>query len=105
MFGQPGLDFEDDMITGGSFLFGVIVQDQPVNDAVRTNTCQVMVTLRDVNDNIPMFGESMYEATVLEGATFGTRVIIVSADDLDSGSNGQVRYSIPSTSGELWYVY
>lgn len=96
MFGQPGLDFEADH--GGTFAFNVIARDQ--GSPSRSVSCQVMVTLRDINDNIPIFEEQLYEASIVESARFGAEVIIVRADDLDSGRNGQIRYSIPSTTGK-----
>lgn len=45
----------------------------------------------DVNDNVPFFLSSTYEATVPEGAEIGTSVAQVSATDLDSGLHGTVR--------------
>lgn len=45
----------------------------------------------DVNDNVPFFLSSTYEATVPEGAEVGTSVAQVSAADLDSGLHGMVR--------------
>lgn len=45
----------------------------------------------DVNDNVPFFLSSTYEATVPEGAQMGTSVAQVSATDLDSGLHGMVR--------------
>lgn len=45
----------------------------------------------DVNDNVPFFLSSTYEATVPEGAEIGTSVAQVSATDLDSGLHGMVR--------------
>ena len=45
----------------------------------------------DVNDNVPFFLSSTYEATVPEGAEVGTSVAQVSASDLDSGLHGEVR--------------
>jgi len=44
----------------------------------------------DVNDNVPFFTSSIYEASVTEGAGVGTFVIQVSATDLDLGQNGEV---------------
>lgn len=44
----------------------------------------------DVNDNVPFFLSSTYEATVPEGAQVGTSVAQVSATDLDSGLHGMV---------------
>lgn len=45
----------------------------------------------DVNDNVPFFTSSIYEASVTEGAKSGTLVFQVSANDLDLGPNGKVR--------------
>lgn len=45
----------------------------------------------DVNDNVPFFTSSIYEASVTEGAESGTLVFQVSAHDLDLGLNGKVR--------------
>lgn len=44
----------------------------------------------DVNDNVPFFTSSIYEASVTEGADSGTLVFQVSANDLDLGLNGKV---------------
>lgn len=45
----------------------------------------------DVNDNVPFFTSSIYEASVTEGAESGTLVFQVSANDLDLGLNGKVK--------------
>lgn len=44
----------------------------------------------DVNDNVPFFTSSIYEASVTEGAQIGTLVLQVSAHDKDLGLNGEV---------------
>ncbi|MBN3295370.1 CADN protein, partial [Amia calva] len=54
----------------------------------------VYVNLTDVNDNVPFFMSSTYEATVPEGAEIGTSVAQVSATDLDSGLHGMINYII-----------
>lgn len=46
----------------------------------------------DVNDNVPFFTSSIYEASVTEGVEVGTLVLQVSANDLDLGLNGKVNY-------------
>ncbi len=92
VIGEPGLDFE--VLDDGSFRFDVIVSDQAVDvTARRSVTCQVMVVLEDVNDNIPMFDESLYETTVVENEGVGASVIVVSARDNDSGANGDITYN------------
>lgn len=64
----------------------------------RNNTCWHILTLSsflfpsvDVNDNVPFFTSSIYEASVTEGADSGTFVFQVSANDLDLGLNGKVK--------------
>ncbi|KAG7243059.1 hypothetical protein INR49_016434, partial [Caranx melampygus] len=46
----------------------------------------------DVNDEVPWFEESQYEAQISENQPPGTSVLTVSASDLDQGTNGQVTY-------------
>ncbi|XP_076854322.1 LOW QUALITY PROTEIN: neural-cadherin [Brachyhypopomus gauderio] len=54
----------------------------------------VYVNLTDVNDNVPFFTSSIYEASVMEGVEVGTLVLQVSANDLDLGLNGKISYSL-----------
>ncbi|XP_077376416.1 neural-cadherin isoform X1 [Festucalex cinctus] len=54
----------------------------------------VVVNVTDVNDNVPFFTSSIYEASVTEGAQSGTLVFQVSANDLDLGLNGKIAYSL-----------
>ena len=46
----------------------------------------------DVNDNPPVFRQSIYRVDVEENSLFPH--LQVQADDVDKGVNGQVRYSI-----------
>ncbi|KAM4566806.1 protocadherin-16-like isoform 1-T2 [Odontesthes bonariensis] len=46
----------------------------------------------DVNDEVPWFEETQYEAQISENQPPGTSVLTVSASDLDQGTNGQVAY-------------
>lgn len=74
----------------------MLVSDQPA-DAVtqRSATCQVMITLTDANDNLPIFDQTLYEASVLEDATNDV-ITQVNAEDSDSGTNGDITYSFQS---------
>ncbi|KAL4630306.1 neural-cadherin-like [Arapaima gigas] len=56
----------------------------------------VYINVTDVNDNVPFFTSSIYEAAVTEGAEVGTFVLQVSANDLDLGPNGKISYSLLS---------
>lgn len=55
---------------------------------------EVVVTLRDLNDNRPVFTSSTYSSTQTEDNTNSLVVASVSAMDRDEGSNGRVRYYI-----------
>ena len=70
-------------------------------------TITVNVTILDLNDNPPSFGQQRYFASVPENVTIGTGVLTVSASDPDSGVNGQVTYTInrrQSDTGELFSI-
>ncbi|XP_076827668.1 neural-cadherin [Brachyhypopomus gauderio] len=74
--------------------FTLRVRVQNVATVPLASFTTVYVNLTDVNDNVPFFMSSTYEATVPEGAEIGTSVVQVSASDLDSGPHGMVNYII-----------
>ncbi|XP_053980854.1 trichohyalin-like [Hylaeus volcanicus] len=56
-------------------------------------TVPVIIVLRDVNDNPPVFDEKTYEVTLSENVTAGARVVQVHATDIDTGAYGNIRYT------------
>lgn len=58
----------------------------------RSEQVQVRVTLEDVNDNAPVFENKPIRANISIGTGVNTMVAALSADDKDSGSNGNVNY-------------
>ncbi|XP_076173320.1 uncharacterized protein LOC143149635 [Ptiloglossa arizonensis] len=58
----------------------------------------VIIGLRDINDNPPVFDEESYELTLSENVTAGTRVIQVHATDIDTGAYSDIQYT--SITGE-----
>ncbi|KAA8593994.1 hypothetical protein FQN60_004828 [Etheostoma spectabile] len=58
----------------------------------------VNLNLQDVNDNLPRFQLQNYVAYIREAQGYNFPIIQVAADDLDQGQNGQVTYSIRSSS-------
>lgn len=50
------------------------------------------ITVKDVNDNAPVFSSAMYTGVVSEDALVGTSVLQVQATDIDSGLNGRIKY-------------
>uniref|UniRef100_A0A3Q2CYG3 Cadherin domain-containing protein n=1 Tax=Cyprinodon variegatus TaxID=28743 RepID=A0A3Q2CYG3_CYPVA len=59
-----------------------------------TGTMQIHVTVLDINDNAPVFSQTIYKAAITENSVKGTLVIKVSASDPDSGTNGNVTYAL-----------
>jgi hypothetical protein len=55
----------------------------------------INITVLDSNDNAPMFLNAPYSATLEEGPVGSMlQVLVVNASDADSGSNGEITYSI-----------
>ena len=84
---QP-LDYETTQL----YVFSIVVTDGQDNQ----DTAEVTISVSDVNDNPPIFDQSVYAITVPELQFLGnmSRVGILNASDADSGINGQVTFSI-----------
>ncbi|XP_029420540.1 protocadherin beta-15-like isoform X4 [Nannospalax galili] len=66
----------------------------------RTGTTQIRVLVLDVNDNAPEFAQALYHVQIPENSPLSSLVVKVSAKDLDSGTNGELSYSLLYTSQE-----
>uniref|UniRef100_A0ABM5ETP5 Neural-cadherin-like n=1 Tax=Pogona vitticeps TaxID=103695 RepID=A0ABM5ETP5_9SAUR len=94
------LDYE----TTKSFLLRIRAQNVAAVPLAAFATVYINVT--DVNDNVPFFTSSIYEASITEGAEVGTLVFQVSATDLDLGQNGEITYSLlPDRSGDYAFFH
>ncbi|XP_062902616.1 protocadherin Fat 4 isoform X2 [Mobula hypostoma] len=51
------------------------------------------ITVKDVNDNAPVFKQDPFTANVMENS-FSSQIITIVAEDIDSGPNGQIEYTI-----------
>ena len=60
----------------------------------RSATTHVFVTVGDANDNPPVFTELVYEGMVSEGSDNGTEILLVTATDVDTGTNAVITYSL-----------
>ncbi|XP_054872509.1 protocadherin gamma-A11-like [Amphiprion ocellaris] len=58
----------------------------------RSGTVNIDIAVLDVNDNAPVFNQSVYKATVMENSARDTYVTTVNASDADFGSNSIVSY-------------
>lgn len=83
-----------DRETTESYVLTVSVSDRgrpPLN-----SSAAVMVTVADCNDNAPLFSSPEYHAQLSENSPVGTRLIQVSAEDPDLGTNGLVTFDMVS---------
>uniref|UniRef100_A0A8C5CJ53 Cadherin domain-containing protein n=1 Tax=Gadus morhua TaxID=8049 RepID=A0A8C5CJ53_GADMO len=70
-----------------------------------SGTMQILISVLDANDNAPVFTQSVYKASIKEGAPLGTIVTTVTATDADDGENGKITYSISSMSGNTLGIF
>uniref|UniRef100_A0A673G2X8 Cadherin domain-containing protein n=1 Tax=Sinocyclocheilus rhinocerous TaxID=307959 RepID=A0A673G2X8_9TELE len=59
----------------------------------RSGTASIHIHVLDANDNVPVFGQSVYEVRALENSARGTVLVKLNATDLDSGIYGEISYS------------
>ena len=52
------------------------------------------ITIQDINDNNPQFNATRYRGEIIENAPPGTFVVAATATDRDSGTNGQLSYTL-----------
>ena len=64
-----------------------------VTDGAHQSQTTLTVNVKDVNDNAPRFLNSSYQATLSEETAAGTFILRVSAEDKDSGTNGEITYA------------
>ena len=81
-----------------SYMIQVIAKDR--GSPYRQSILDVHITVMDVNDNIPVFTQKVYNISVNNEHERGIPVIVVSAKDLDSGKNGRITYHFSSKTSE-----
>ncbi|OXB76137.1 UNVERIFIED_CONTAM: hypothetical protein H355_005348 [Colinus virginianus] len=85
---------ELDRETQGIYNLAVIASDQ--GQPRLSTILNLTVVIDDVNDNPPVFSSSKYEVSVPEDKARGSKLLTVSATDLDVGANALVKYRIIS---------
>ncbi|CAN2390491.1 homophilic cell adhesion via plasma membrane adhesion molecules [Pristimantis euphronides] len=71
---------------------------------VRSGTAVIRIIVTDVNDNFPIFTQSVYKVSINENTLVNTTIITVNSTDKDEGVNGQVTYSFSMTSGNVHHT-
>ncbi|XP_063045476.1 protocadherin beta-15 [Engraulis encrasicolus] len=64
----------------------------------RSGTASIHIHVLDANDNVPVFSQRIYKASVAENSPPGTLVTKINATDLDDGVYGEVTYSFSHVS-------
>ncbi|XP_019750606.1 protocadherin gamma-A9-like [Hippocampus comes] len=67
----------------------------------RSGTVNIEIIILDINDNAPVFNQSIYKVKLFENAPKNTHVLTVNATDADSGSNGIVTYSFSKSNAGI----
>ncbi|XP_069388126.1 protocadherin alpha-8-like [Paralichthys olivaceus] len=59
----------------------------------KSGSIVITVNVLDINDNAPIFSQTLYKASVYENVKIGSSIMTLNATDLDVGQNGQISYS------------
>ena len=78
------------------YSFEVIALDSGSSTTVQTDIVTVNVVITDINDNTPVFFQSLYELDVLENTTIPVMLLVVNALDADlpNSPNSVISYSL-----------
>ncbi|XP_062429972.1 protocadherin Fat 4 [Rhea pennata] len=79
--------------------YQLLVQVEDKGEPRRRGYLQVNVTVQDINDNPPIFSQTLYQARVPEDAPVGASVLHVAAADADEGTNADIRYRLEGGDG------
>ncbi|XP_054647627.1 protocadherin beta-16-like [Dunckerocampus dactyliophorus] len=66
----------------------------------RSGTVVIHVTVLDANDNVPVFTQTVYKASLPENSPLDILVITVSASDADEGLNSEITYAFDHVSDD-----
>ncbi|XP_062416616.1 protocadherin beta-15-like [Pungitius pungitius] len=66
----------------------------------RSGSVVIHITVLDANDNVPVFSQAVYKASLPENSPLDTLVIKVCATDADDGIYGEITYGLDHVSDE-----
>lgn len=82
-----------------SYIIQVIAKDG--GSPPKQSVLDVHISVTDVNDNSPVFSQSVYNISIMYEHDRGTPIAILSARDTDTGKNGNVTYHFSSKTSEI----
>ncbi|XP_018329600.1 protocadherin-like wing polarity protein stan [Agrilus planipennis] len=74
--------------------YRLVIRAQDGGSPARSNTTQLLVNVKDVNDNVPRFYTSLFQESVSENVPAGYSIVKVQAYDADEGPNADIKYTI-----------
>nr|CAD7592898.1 unnamed protein product [Timema genevievae] len=74
--------------------YRLVIRAQDGGSPSRSNTTQLLINVKDVNDNAPRFYTSLFQESVLESVPTGFSIVRVQAYDADEGDNAAISYSL-----------
>ncbi|XP_076265474.1 protocadherin-like wing polarity protein stan isoform X1 [Rhynchophorus ferrugineus] len=74
--------------------YRLVIRAQDGGSPARSNTTQLLVNVKDVNDNAPRFYTSLFQESIQENVPVGYSIVKVQAYDADEGPNAEIKYTI-----------
>jgi cadherin EGF LAG seven-pass G-type receptor 1 len=74
--------------------YRLVIRAQDGGSPARSNTTQLLINVKDVNDNAPRFYTSLFQESIQENAPAGYSIVKVQAYDADEGPNADIKYTI-----------
>ncbi|XP_073477091.1 protocadherin gamma-C5-like isoform X26 [Aquarana catesbeiana] len=65
-------------------------------EPARSGSCHIIIKVLDINDNPPVFDQSIYKIRLRENLSINTVILRLNATDLDDGANGEIEYFFDS---------
>ena len=82
-----------------SYLIKVIAKDGGTPS--KQSILLVHVSVTDINDNIPIFSQNVYNVSIKNNPSETSSIATLSATDLDSGKNGRVTYHFSTKTSDV----
>ncbi|XP_069619759.1 protocadherin gamma-C5-like isoform X17 [Ranitomeya imitator] len=62
-------------------------------EPARSGTCRITIVVLDINDNPPVFNQSVYKISISENLPLNTVILTLNATDQDDGANSEIQFS------------
>ena len=100
--GLLNLEQEFDRESQDMFTITIIATDDGI--PVLNSSAELMIHILDINDNTPVFTQSIYKAALFENSDHGTEVLTVYASDNDIDENAQLSFSISEEVHDIFTI-